>query len=700
MATSQIILYSTKIDPARNMVIEELDSYLANCPSTSTYDIMYVKPNLETNVNLPWPQSIGWVPSNSTYAKIITDSKPYYYFVTKAEWRAENVVGLTLALDTINTYWNDYHTQFTNRTHITRQHKDRFLKNGAREIDDFDEGITPVLQYAGHNVIGEYSPLWYLIYRSDTTAEDSTVSCYACSKERYRISTEQIAPVVHWERNQLTAGYYYYLIPENDVPNPSVVVQYASNPTYTVMASESKPVVKFYLNSNGYIEIRRYSRAGVADTGYPFQSSLSWINFTTSRRVYVTTKDSIQLSDILAGSVQTVQAGSIGPLYLQSIDQLNRTDNQLIKVVELGYAPFQVTVSQGNLQIPTGWSYSSGIGLLKLNSLNTEFLNPEIGTYDTGSVEYTLNFTVDVNASPNIYYESKLYNSNFYGLKFAYDTESYVVKPERIRTYSGLNYSTYPKFVISYKPSNGINSNCAFKFTHKEGSPVTSTYRDGLDYEGVLVSTRNNELPLYNNEYLNYLKYGKQYADRQTSANVGATWLSTLLSIGGGVAAGAIVGSAPGAIIGGIVGAISGISTAITSTVKAIDSQQQKEWELQHQATNVTGNSDLDLFKWYSDGKLHVFRREPTNKMKNLLFTLFFRGGYACDDYGVPDLNSRYWFNFLQCTPSFNPLPIYQPFIDDIKKHYEAGVTIFHCRNGAWTLDYEKENWESKLVSI
>lgn len=700
MATSQIILYSTQIDPARNMVVEELDSYLANCPSTSTYEIMYVKPNLETNVNLPWPQSIGWVPSNSTYAKIITDSKPYYYFVTKVEWRAENVVGLTLALDTINTYWNDYRTQFTNRTHITRQHKNRFLKNGAREIDEFDEGITPVLQYSGHNVIGANTPLWYLVYKTNTEQTNSTVSCYCCANNRILRSSQSAAA----EQTLTTADFirdvWYYLIADSDCLTPGISV---GGSTYTV-GSNGVIIIRFRaIGTTGSFQIYTTDDHGNIINNTTANS----ITFRNTRRVYydttVTTPSGYtsQLSNIRAMATRTLLSGTVGALYLEPISKVDRTDPLLIKVIELGYSPFMVQYNNsGEIQVPTGWEYDYLTGMFRLTNLDTEFLNPEIGVYDTGNVEYALNFTVNVNAVPNIYYESKLYNSNFYGLKFAYDTESYVVKPERIRTYSGLNYSSYPRFTISYKPSNGINSNCAFKFTHEQGGMVTSTYHDGLDYEGILVSTRNNELPLYNNEYLNYLKYGKQYADRQTGLNVGATWLNTLLSIGGGVAAGAIVGSAPGAIVGGIIGAVSGISTAITSTVKAIDSQQQKEWELQHQATNVTGNSDLDLFKWYSDGKLHVFRREPTSKMKNLLFTLFFRGGYACDDYGIPNLNSRYWFNFLQCTPSFNSLPIYQPFIDDIKKRYEAGVTIFHHHGNEWNLNYTKENWETSLVGV
>ena len=701
MANSYIVFYKTAIDPSRNMVVEALEDYLATCPHTSGTNIMYIKPGMEAQTVVEWPQAAGWVPDKTTYAKVTTDGKIYYYFVTETEWKGQSSVGLKLHLDTINTYWNDYKDHFNNRTHITRQHKNRFLKNGARDIDEFDEGITPVLQYAGHDVIDSSSPLWYLVYKTDTEQSNSTVSCYCCSNERILKYTSISAPEQTLTTNDFLQDVWYYLIADDDCPTPGVGV--SSSSTIYRVGSNGVILVRFrVIGSTGSFMVYSTDDHGNIINNTTTNS----LRFLTTRRVYydstVTTPSGFtsQLSNIREMTTRTLLSGSVGALYLEPISRVDRTDPLLIKVIELGYSPFTVQYNgSGEIQTPSGWEYDQVNGMFRLTNLDTEFLNPSIGTYSTANVEYALNFTVDINAAPSAYYESKLYNSNFYGLKFAYDTESYIVKPERIRTYSAINYNTYPQFVISYKPSNGINSNCAFKFTHQTGTPF-SNYHDGLDYEGILVAARNNELPLYNNEYLNYLKYGKPYTDRQTGMNIGGTWLSTLLSIGGGIAAGAAVGGAPGAIAGGLIGAVSGISTAITSTVKAIDAQQQKEWELKHQATNVTGNSDLDIFKWYSDGKLHVFRREPTTRMKNLLFTLFFRGGYACDEYSVPNLDSRYWFNFIQCVPSFDltQVNIYQPFLDNIYERYQAGVTIFHEHDGQWTLNYEKENWEHKLV--
>lgn len=701
MAKSKISFYLTDIDPARNMVIEYLDSYLAGCShSYDNIDIMYVKPDLDTVVNMAWPQSVGWTPNNNTYAKVVTDSKTYYYFVTGTKWLSEEAVQVSLHLDTANTYWDVYKNKFTDRTHIVRQHRDRLQTNGSRIVDDFDEGITPILRYVGSSQLGDTSSLWYLIYRSDVKETDSTVSCYCCTNSRILKYSAVSAPTQTLTTDDFIQDVWYYLVADDDCPTPGVGIG-TSATTYNV-GTNGVVIIKFrVIGTTGTFMVYATNDHGTNVSNTTTNS----LRFLDTRRVYydtsVTTPSGYtnQLSIIKAMATRNLASGSVGALYLEPISSVDRTDPQLIKVIELGYAPFPITYTSQTIDTPSGWEYDYTTGLFKLSNISTELLNPSIAEFSLSNIEYINPLVVNLNASPDPFYESKLYNSNFFSLKFGYDTEMWTFKPERLWQASNLTYTSYPKLSIEYKPSNGINSNCGFKFEHVIGNNL-SFYLDELDYPGILVATRNNELPLYNNEYLNYLKYGKSYADRQTSMNIGATWLSTLLSAGGGLAAGSMIGGAPGAIIGGIVGAVSGIASAITSTVKAIDSQQQKEWEMQHQVTNVTGNSDLDIFKWYSNGKLWYFKREPTPRMRDLLFQLFFRGGYSCNEYAIPNWNSRYRFNFLQCTPSFDKLTIYQPFIDDIKKRFEAGVTIFHQHDGVWTLNYEKENWENSLVGV
>ena len=103
------------------------------------------------------------------------------------------------------------------------------------------------------------------------------------------------------------------------------------------------------------------------------------------------------------------------------------------------------------------------------------------------------------------------------------------------------------------------------------------------------------------------------------------------------------------------------------------------------------------MFNWYNDNTLQVLTYTPSAEMKDLLWKLFFRGGYACDTYGIPNTHTRYRFNFVQCEPVFSLTSnsIYKEYIDDIKAHFRAGVTIFHHRADGWDFNYACENWES-----
>ena len=85
--------------------------------------------------------------------------------------------------------------------------------------------------------------------------------------------------------------------------------------------------------------------------------------------------------------------------------------------------------------------------------------------------------------------------------------------------------------------------------------------------------------------------------------------------------------------------------------------------------------------------------------MKKELNDLFYYCGYAYQNYGKPDLNSRLWFNFVQCDPVFERNHVYNEYLDDISVHFKLGVTIFHHdENGNYDLKQTKENWEVSLL--
>ena len=710
MATSTLKLYATDIDPARNMIVEDIQNYLSRLSSKNVGDVMFIKPGLEVQIRIPWDQEHSWNSSGFNYARATipgenNTNQILYYYITEGHWCAEKTVELTLKLDTINTYWSVINDKFTSDTHITRQHQDRFYPNGMRKIDKFDEGIVPVTYLQTRTSVKDHSDhwpdKWYLIYKSDSTESNSGVSCYACSQGNIPCIQGQSAGTTRWTNTQFSAGYFYYLIEESDVNGAEIGVQYYANPYTYVTTSAAKPIIKMYLDSNGYIQVRRYNVDGTADTGYPYNVALSWVDFTKSRRMYRGTTDTIQLSQIRAMTKLNIQAGNIGTLYVNSFNSLDRTDPLLIKIIQLPYAPFEIAYTTVGvyeyINVPAGWEYDNGTGMLKLGT-NVMYVNFDqtLAPQSLSDVAYRT-ITPSTTDLPNISNESKLWNSTFNKTKFSYDSYSWVFAPEDIYvTNPSATLTNPPLLRVLFRQSNDINSNCGFKFVYN-GNSAGGLQQMRTDYGEYMMCDRNNEMPLFNNEYLNYLKYGKQYADKATATTLTSTWLQSLLSIGGGLAAGAIFGSAPGALIGAAVGAISGISSAITTTVKTIDAQQQKEWELQHQITNISSNNDVNLFDWYNDNELQVLNYTPSTEMKDLLWKLFFRGGYACDTYAMPNIHTRYRFNFVQCEPVFSLRnnTIYKEYLDDIKAHFRAGVTIFHHQSDGWDFNYTYENWEN-----
>ena len=85
--------------------------------------------------------------------------------------------------------------------------------------------------------------------------------------------------------------------------------------------------------------------------------------------------------------------------------------------------------------------------------------------------------------------------------------------------------------------------------------------------------------------------------------------------------------------------------------------------------------------------------------MKKALLDVFYYAGYSTNEQKIPNINSRYWFNYLQCDLVINEtnnLP--SNIIQDIKNRFKDGCTFFHHKTG-WDIDQVKENYESWILS-
>ena len=794
---SSLRIYKTNLDPTRNMVLDNISEYLASCQEVYADDnYQLIKPALQQTIKINSSMlyndislikianflSITEKATNNAGAEAVT----YYYFIMNAEWLADGTCRLTIALDTLNTWWNDITHNLNDKTHITRQHKDRFVKHaqntqnleysfdgsfvqytpstydvyvtlqdnawvGAtsatintmtnnrsdltgtfqrlnevfdsntgeysftlryygsinsnskitisgkirvsfpdvylRVIDKFSEGLQPVVFGENKGTV-EQDNSWYLVYLENKLE--------ACPKTAVRI---KVPGKQNYTKTDFTVNHYYYIVPDyTDSDYVYCTITTDTGSQYQAWTrGDLRNIIRFQCTSSGFrIQSgQRMKNAAVPDVAF----GITWEECTS---LTFSADDSVRLFD---GTTATNNINTIYSLpeitktiassnqNIYSIDSLDRTDSKLVKIIELPYAPFAGNVADG-------WSYDSQTHMLQANfNINLQSqIEAAFNPFQDLKVDLSNISDSDGHDADN---ESKLYHSDFYQPKFVYDSFSKTFALER--TNADLSATILP-LKINFKATNTINSRFLFDFTqyNTDGNALE-------DYENILVVNRNNELPIYNQAYFDYLRTGYNYDVKARNAQIGSAVGSAAVSLAGsaasiGIAAtiGGSSGSAAGPIgmaVGAGVGLIGAIISISTQAQLQANSIQQKEAQYANQAMSVRGSDDVDLLNYYSGNKAKMMLYKPSGQMYEAIYNLLRLTGYACDEYTTPVFNSRIWYNYVQCEPVFNDEnnTVYNNFLDDIKARFQVGVTVFHERNSYWDLNQDRENYERQL---
>ena len=705
MATSTVILYQTSITPEKNCVVEQLSSYLAGCSFLTFNDFQYVKIEyditIKVNVNQQYDKDF-----NYNYAKITNSSqaRDYYYFILGTKWISQNTLELSLSLDSLNTYWNDL--QFTDKTHITRQHKDRFTKKTSthllRNVDRFEEGITGTKFFNNGTSLrissADYD--WYLIYKNklDATASTSVpIDCFCCASEEINLNITTDYTGIHF--SSYNVGDSLYVFAKDNTTFTTTI----KGTSYTIgessqykgiafvrLANENKA---FVLQDNTSVIINNIGNTALTDVTSTVKvrvcrSFTPEIDVTSQNYGYYSV-----LGQVEARNYSTITIGQTSANLL-SINTINRSDTKLIKIIKMPYAPFNVDIVSGRMNVPTGWIYSGGY--LKLEDLNTEFLSYVGGSLYLDELQLAYNSS-DLAADKNhdIKYESKLYNSNFYSVKYAYDNFEKEILLERftVRT-------DFPGNVIKFKQSNNISSNSLFDI-----QAVNGTYDEPTLYGRFLNVNRQQEVALYSSDYVNYIRSGYNYDLKAKNRQQLTNWLGTGLAFVGSVA-----GFAASAFTGGVStaagislaqSAISSLVSTINSSASAEDALNQKLEATKNNPASVSSTEDLNLLSYYNGNRLIKYTESVSDRVKQSIYNLFRLTGYGCDDYQIPNFASRLYYNFVQCDPDIEESSWTEgkQFIDDIKARFKAGVTVFHRVNNSYDFEQDKENFETWLIT-
>lgn len=775
MKKSKIYCYkASEIKKEYNMLIEDLPTYLsANAQliiskNAAAYQAIeqYVELPIVYGESKQLALEINYVviENGDLEDNTWTEEKKAYFFVEDILIENSQTMRLFLTLDLINTlglgtYSAGNPKNFTALTHITREHRDRFyLPNSYtpntplfRKIDPMPEGINPQVLKSSHaSLYNDFDQLdWYLIFKTQNGLDPSDISnpIDILLYPSEAINVAGAGSSVTFDIDDLQTGRYYYFINDGLNTGGCFNIIYDHNIPLTLTLGQTIRLNNDNRFSWGHSCTLQYvlfyksgSTFNVILTG---NQGSNWYyktyNSTASdgplaTEIQILAGDHINYginefkgvdkSIVLADATSTTSVGDVDFDAVNSIDDLDRTDSKIMKVIKLPYCPLPYGY------IPAGVVDTDAIYVFDFNLVNVDQSELKITSYKLGldnpdilDVEISeltisgLSGMTDYDAiDPTL--ESKQYASEFYIFKLSIDAFTAQIKLENLDLSSYLAYAdneALRHILIDFKTSNNMSGVYAFKWKSFNNNEIK--YLNEQDYEQYIIVARNNEIALFNNDFVNYIRSGYNYdlkanqlANEQAALQIGinaAMLPLNIASIKQGAKDETGAQLAQDRAAAGVSGATSLLGSILNMGFQIENQKNQMAKQLStlsQQATKVTGANDIDILTWLSNNKLNLIKYKPRQDILNMIIEYLRLYGYATNKYAKPSIDTRRHFNFLQCTPAYASEGLNECRRDWLKALtilYEQGVTIFHKYmvgdDPEWDLTRTYENWESKL---
>ena len=694
-----------ELEQEKNFIIDNQETLIDYIDSLDTFygsnNFQYIKHDLEIVIKINDSQ-VDLTNNLINYCKIKNedDQFPVYYFVTKIQAGAEHTNRVYLKMDTLTTFFTQGRMTLNDKTKVIRQHKDRFFQNASgqlqRKVDNISEGVQPIQFKVSEIKIEDDNsnrPLdWYLIYRTKNQLSPDDISnplnCYLVADKTIAVSSGNLTNTTIIPSNDFQNIYSYMFLNKNNTDGGTITLNYGTSKTSFKLLNNSVFIVE-YNSVTGKWDASRctYAAGGMTISGSIFNyANINSIVINAPLSVYYKVSGSIEgysTSSLyyywyLSENSQAISTGLASNLYLNTIDEIDKTDTRIMKIIKLPYSPSDFNITTTSFTYDTSsWQYDGG--LLKLKNLSTEFEH-NLKTINIPNLYVARPNTTNQTARLQ-YFESKLYSSDYYTYKIGYDSFTKSIDYERLL--KGAN-----SYDLIFKMTNTFNSKMLFHID-------MDNYKQIEDYELYLPLARNNEISIYSNDFLNYIRSGYNY-DKKTLERQS---INNIISTAGGVVGGVAAAFSGGAF--GVATAITlGVST-LTRLVSSVNQQVQNEQTLESklkqlslQSSSVSGSDDVDLMSYYTGNRAVVMTYSVSDEMSQALYDLFYYCGYARNFNEKVDIYSRKNFNFLQCEPVWDKYAyIPNDWLEDMNQRLLAGVTIFHYNNG-FDFAQEYENWE------
>lgn len=571
-----------------------------------------------------------------------------------------------------------------------------------RKIDKIQEDFNPVLFNVSKKEINDDTDKngknWYLIYRNEKDVKpddyENPVNCFLVNDEKVQVAFQsQQVTNKQLRADNLEENTLYKIEKDlninitsfkdsygNDLGDFSDLYFYRIDNEIYWYATDTNFVLRYWTGIKcSYIEI------------IPNASSVNVVFAKKKVKPQSQDNDTSAWTEI---KFYLNQLESSSSYLLSSIKDIEKTDSKIIKIIKLPFAPLPLNYnSQNYLLVSDEWKIydeTNTFTALQLKDLNTKF-SKEITSSNFNPLSKLWTTLPTYTNNKSIGYESKLFSSQFYYNKFVYDS---FVKPFYLENIKLEDYTTSNEHKFEFITSTTISSKFMFKFN-------ISYQLQNEDFANIIPVSRNNEITLYNSAYINYIRNGYNY-DRQKQTQNAV--VGSIAGVGGSLASLGI-GLAmqnPLMVIGGAIGAVGSLVSNISSYISNEREIEQKLTQTKNQSISVQGSDDIDLLTAYSNNKPHQIEYSVSDELKNMIFNLFHYCGYKENKIGIPNLDSRMWFNFIQCDLVLRSFALSsnEEVQKDIIDKFKAGVTKYHYTDNTWDFKQEKENAERRLQVI
>lgn len=335
--------------------------------------------------------------------------------------------------------------------------------------------------------------------------------------------------------------------------------------------------------------------------------------------------------------------------------------------------PFYVTMKDYNSNISLESGFVNVVSVSSKNILNiTSTIEKTITNDDslrkltTMDLSLVENVTLDINNTPNIEYETKLYSDPYYFILMTnHNGEGLKINPKGL-----ANIAQIP---IYYIPVCSPDSKIMYYIKGYYGD------NEGRYYN--YIDNSVNEIALTSDKWQEYLSQNKASAVAGVAVNLGTSALTTAI--------GAVTAN-PLAIVGGVLSFGQNVANTI---IRQQDIKQEP-----NSVKSQGNNASFTLVRQIIGLELEYYTITEANKKR--LFNYFNHYGYQCNDFKKPNLRSRYYFNYIKTIGANINTGIDADFRNELVTIYDKGITIFHYRDKQTFKGINNYNYENVEMNL